>query len=614
MGENYKNVRKVLIPESTKDLPITFLSGGKAKYTYVYVTDEKRYISDKKHNQNKRVCIGRLDYKLSHDWSSTGTRPAEMLPNSSFSSYFSEELYKIDPVKEDSSMSNENIPKPEEEELRRGDAISIGVFLVIEKLIRDYQLRKMFPKTLDDLSINQLLDFAAFMIIMEDNAALHFENYEYRHQLFQKGNGVKDEQIGRLFSSILVETIDTFLNNWNKENIKRSKEEQTTIYFVGDGTDHHCQAGDIEIASFGNAKVDDGTPIISMMLAYDLLHKLPVYYDLYDGSINDVSECKYLISFLKALGYGNFGVILDRGFYSSDNIAEFNKRSISFILMAKGWKKFIRNQVLKICGTFEHMMSSYIERYDVYATTITHSITNDKHTQCCHIFFKPALVSVEQSGFRNKLKSWKKSLDKLVATKESVDKCSLNQCALYFNLSFSDTNVLLSYTENTTEINNELKLAGYFVIISSEVMTAVESLILYKSRDVNEKMNMFDKTFLGNSTYRVGSDESQQGKGFTAFLALILRNGMYVNLKKEEARVGKIRQIYDVPTAVAELEKIEVTRYPNDRYAHRRSLTRKQKDILHAFGLTDKKAALAIESVVRKLNGIEVSESKSASK
>lgn len=180
----------------------------------------------------------------------------------------------------------------------------------------------------------------------------------------------------------------------------------------------------------------------------------------------------------------------------------------------------------------------------------------------------------------------------------------LTQCSLYFNFTFGDNAQMLSYTENTEEINNELKLAGYYVVVTSEKMTDVEALTLYKSRDANEKMNMFDWTIPGNEA--AGSDETLQGKGFTAFISLILRNGMYVNLKKEEANVGEIKQIYDVAAAIGELEKIEVTRYPHDKYALRRPLTRKQKDILHAFGLTESRTAKVIERAVRKLNGIKM--------
>lgn len=599
MRGNYQNVRKIRIPESTRDMPITFLSGKNARYTYVYVTDEKRYLSDKKYNQNKRVCIGRLDYKLDSDWRAAGKYPTEMLPNDDFAAYFSKELYTIS-----SDEDRNDSTSQDEEELSRGDSISIGVHLVLEQLVQAYKLNELLSDYLDEIEVNRIFDLAAYMITKEDNVALHFENYEYRHLLFQEGNGIKDEQIGRLMASIPGETVDAFLKAWNAENSRRNGVEQVRVYFVGDGTDHHCQAGDIEIAEYGSARIDNGTPVISMMPAYDLLHKQPVCYELYDGNITDMSECKYLGAFLKALGYGNFGVILDRGCYSSDNIGEFVKSDIAFILMAKGWKRFIRKQVLMIRGSFENTMSSYVERYGVYGTTISCSITNDEHMQYCHVFFNPAMVSIDQADFREKLNLWRKKLDKTVAAGEPVDKHMLTQCSLYFNFTFGDNAQMLSYTENTEEINNELKLAGYYVVVTSEKMTDVEALTLYKSRDANEKMNMFDWTIPGNEA--AGSDETLQGKGFTAFISLILRNGMYVNLKKEEANVGEIKQIYDVAAAIGELEKIEVTRYPHDKYALRRPLTRKQKDILHAFGLTESRTAKVIERAVRKLNGIKM--------
>lgn len=47
-------------------------------------------------------------------------------------------------------------------------------------------------------------------------------------------------------------------------------------------------------------------------------------------------------------------------------------------------------------------------------------------------------------------------------------------------------------------IENELKLCGYFCIITSEEMSAKEALELYKSRDASEKLFRADKTFLGN--------------------------------------------------------------------------------------------------------------------
>ena len=64
--------------------------------------------------------------------------------------------------------------------------------------------------------------------------------------------------------------------------------------------------------------------------------------------------------------------------------------------------------------------------------------------------------------------------------------------------------------ELTEVINEEIKLCGYFVIITSEEMTAAEALDLYKSRDASEKLFRGDKSYLGNRSFRMHTNESTE--------------------------------------------------------------------------------------------------------
>ena len=66
--------------------------------------------------------------------------------------------------------------------------------------------------------------------------------------------------------------------------------------------------------------------------------------------------------------------------------------------------------------------------------------------------------------------------------------------------------------ERTQVISEELKLCGYFSIVTSERMTAKEAIDLYKSRDASEKLFRGDKSYLGNSCLRVHSDEAAKEK------------------------------------------------------------------------------------------------------
>ena len=85
--------------------------------------------------------------------------------------------------------------------------------------------------------------------------------------------------------------------------------------------------------------------------------------------------------------------------------------------------------------------------------------------------------------------------------------------------------------EKTDVIDEEISLCGYFVIITSEKMTAAEAIDLYKSRDASEKLFRGDKSYLGNRSLRVHSTESAEAKIFIEFVALIIRNRIYTLLK-----------------------------------------------------------------------------------
>ena len=88
-------------------------------------------------------------------------------------------------------------------------------------------------------------------------------------------------------------------------------------------------------------------------------------------------------------------------------------------------------------------------------------------------------------------------------------------------------------------INEEIRLCGYFVIITSEKMTAAQALELYKSRDASEKLFRGDKSYLGNKSFRVHTSESVQAKIFIEFVALIIRSRFYTCLKELMQKSGK---------------------------------------------------------------------------
>ena len=159
--------------------------------------------------------------------------------------------------------------------------------------------------------------------------------------------------------------------------------------------------------------------------------------------------------------------------------------------------------------------------------------------------------------------------------------------------------------EKTDVIDQEIRLCGYFAIITSEKMTASEALILYKSRDCSEKLFRGDKSYLGSRTERVYSTEAAETKLFIEFVAMIIRNRLYTCLHDEMKKQEHKQNYMTVPAALKELEKIEMIKGADNIYHLDHAVTATQKAILKAFNITAANVQKQADAIAADLERIE---------
>lgn len=155
--------------------------------------------------------------------------------------------------------------------------------------------------------------------------------------------------------------------------------------------------------------------------------------------------------------------------------------------------------------------------------------------------------------------------------------------------------------EKTEVIDRELSLCGYFCIVTSEKMTYRDAINLYKSRDVSEKVFRMDKSFLGDKSLRVTTDEAASAKIFIEFIAVILRSKFYICLKEEKKNLDKKPNFMTVPASIRELEKIELGKQGDGVYRLDHAVTKTQKTILKAFGLDAASIRYQADEISKKL-------------
>ena len=420
--------------------------------------------------------------------------------------------------------------------------------------------------------------------------------YAYNHPLFtDKMKIYSDSTVSDFLQSITADQSVGFLNEWNSSRNHREK-----IYISYDSTNKNCQAGDIEMVEFGKAKVDMGAPIFNYAIAYDTNNREPLFYEKYPGSINDVSQLQLTLD--KAVGYGykKIGFILDRGYFSKKNIEHMDMCGYSFVIMVKGMASFVNQLVLEHRGSFENKRIYDMDGYDLYGKTVKRKLyETDEKERYFHIYHSVTKEAAERTAFEEKLREMRTYL--MAHVNQEIDFGQIFQH--YYYIHYEESGKVFVYPEERIDITEkEIELCGYFVIVTSAKMTAKEAIHLYKSRDASEKLFSGDKSYLGNKSIRVHSDESASAKIFIEFVALIIRSKMYTNLLDEMKSMNKKPNYMTVPAAIRELEKIEMVRQTDNVYRLDHAVTATQKTILGAFGLNEnhiKNRVLEISNILK---------------
>jgi len=251
--------------------------------------------------------------------------------------------------------------------------------------------------------------------------------------------------------------------------------------------------------------------------------------------------------------------------------------------MVKGMAAFVNGLILENKGKFESKRIYNISEYRVYGMTVKRKLyETDEKDRYFHIYHSISKESAERELIESKIEKMTKFLNKQSNTVREFGAGFENYFDLYYN---EETKTFMFPSEKASVIESELALCGYFVIVTSEKMTAKEAINLYKSRDTSEKLFRGDKSYLGNKSLRVHSDESGDGKIFIEFIALIVRNKIYTCLKDEVNNLDKRPNYMTVPAALKELEKIEMVRQLDNAYRLDHAVTATQKTILKAFGM-----------------------------
>lgn len=179
-------------------------------------------------------------------------------------------------------------------------------------------LKTCFPD-----SYRQIQSIAYYLILENRNPLFRFAGWAKLHK-HPYGENIPSQRSAEIFQSISEEAKMRFFRRQGR----RRAEKECWAY---DTTSISSCSQLLKQVKYGKNKDNDKLPQINLALLFGEESGLPFYYRKLSGNIPDVKTVNELVRELDVLGYGKIKLVMDRGFYSRDNINALYRQHYKFI-------------------------------------------------------------------------------------------------------------------------------------------------------------------------------------------------------------------------------------------------------------------------------------------
>lgn len=362
---------------------------------------------------------------------------------------------------------------------------------------------------------------------------------------------------------------------------KRRLESEFLAY---DTTSISSYSQSLKQVKYGLNKDHDRLPQINLALLFGEESRLPVYYRKLPGNISDVKTIQNMLADINFLNLDKVKLVMDRGFYSEDNINAFYHNHYKFLIATKTSLKFVRKQLDEIRGSMvsrPHYSSKYDLYYDSFMMDWNYSetkrrsgeIIRDTKRIYLHLYYNDQKATDDKKAFNKFLDGLE---EELMSGKKNPEHEKLY--AKYFEVKKTPIRGT-SLIAKQEAIDEKAKYYGYFALISNGVKDPLDALEIYRSKDLIEKAFGNLKERLNMRRTSVSSEENLDGKLFVQFVALI-----YLSYIKKMMCENDLFKNYTMQELLDEFDVIERFEQPGRR--HRiGEMTKKQLSLYASLGV-----------------------------
>jgi len=511
------------------------------KYKYVYHIG-RGYRNSKGQPTNDKTGIGKLDEN------------GMLIPNENYFAIYG------------------GTPQSEPEAVEVDSILNFGDHFLLDHIAENIGLKKVMKNIFGELGDDVLL--LAIYMSLTGNALYRSDSW-CRETLTGRGKAITSQHCSRVLEKLDEKSRMSFFSAW-----ANAREQQE--YLAYDVTSISSYARGIDLVEYGYNRDNERLPQMNLGMYYGEESKLPIFYCTYKGSIVDKSHLPYMMRYNKVLGIKNVSFVMDRGFFSEDNVKEMAHKHRFIVGLSNSLK--LSKEMISKHG--QQVMSS---RYDIGLTGVKGlAIDDDRYDfrSKIHLFYANIKIAEEERLFKDKLAAWEEELNDGVSLKIAED---------YFTVAEDKDGTNRAVERNYDAIDEKIRNMGYFLMLTTDLSkTPDEVLDIYRRKDIIEKCFDELKNDLDMRRLRVHSSVAAEGKMFIAFIGLILRTYVHNKLRNyfDTNRAMSMPQVFD------EMRMIKTVKTKDGMLLYN-PITKKQRTILEQFGIDEEVISKAIHKYAK---------------
>jgi transposase len=338
-------------------------------------------------------------------------------------------------------------------------------------------------------------------------------------------------------------------------------------------------SSNIEFVEWGYNRDHENLPQLNMGVVFGNKRGLPVFYTLYPGSIVDVKTLTNCVKYLKTMGLKDFLFILDRGFFSTDNIIRISQGplKIRFIQPLPFSLKKVK-QLIKTHKKALHDITNNFRFNDELLSHIKSQVQLNDRTYPVHIFLNEKAELDQRQLLMKKLMEIEEKViqgKKFASQKEALI-FKENNIAQAYQVFFTYTRGSGMLERNTPRIKEKIARFAYFVLATNHDFGREDILTKYRNKDQVEKVFDLLKNEMDGTRLRAHNQYNTEARLFIKFLSLIIQSEIIRIMRDVD-----LFKTYSVRELLSELKKVKYSRINDEIIIS--EISKKTRKIFEAF-------------------------------